>query len=109
VRPIPPSWHPSLGDDTPHDTSPGDGTTDGSTARDGHGLDAITIARLDRAVVSIDRATSRIAARGGRLASDVETELLALVGQISLGLIAEAADRAERMARGLGGAASSGP
>jgi hypothetical protein len=72
-------------------------------------MDAVTIARLDRAVVSIDRATSRVAAKGGRLPPDIETELLALVGQISMGMIADAADRAERMARGLGGAASSGP
>lgn len=64
--------------------------------------------RLDRAVTRIDRITTRVQARGGSLAPDVETELLALVGQISLGMVDEAASRAERLADVLGGARSSG-
>ena len=66
------------------------------------------IHRLDRAVSRIDRITSKVQERGGRLAADVETELLALVGQISLGMVDEAASRAERLADVLGGARSSG-
>jgi hypothetical protein len=64
--------------------------------------------RLDRAVGRIDRITNRVHDRGGRLAPDVETELLALLGQISLGMVAEAAARAERLADVLGSATSSG-
>ena len=111
-RSIMPSWHPSLGWDGSHDARSAGPTRADASAVDEpapRGMDALTIARLDRAVASIDRATARLAAKGGRLAPDVETELLALVAQISLGMIREAADRAERMARGLRGAASSGP
>jgi hypothetical protein len=100
VRPILGAWHPSLG------------PANGSRRRiHGIGSNLVPgqIARLDRAVTLIDGATSRISSRGGALAPDVETELLALVGEISLGLLDAAADRAERLASGLGGAASSGP
>ena len=108
VRPVPAGWHPSLSDHGPNDRWPSERPAAGLADEAGPGLDPLTIARLDRAVSSIDRATSRIAAKGGRLAPEVETELLALVGQISLGMIRDAADRAERMARGLGGATSFG-
>jgi hypothetical protein len=66
------------------------------------------VERLDRAVARIDSITNRVHARGGRLAPDVETELLALFGQISLGMVSEAARRAERLADVLGGVRSSG-
>jgi hypothetical protein len=90
-----PGWHPSRG-----------------TA--GLGVEALpgdedSLRRLEGAVDQIDRVTSRVTMRGGRLSPDVETELLALLGQISLGLVPEAATRAERLAQTLGGAASSGP
>jgi hypothetical protein len=71
--------------------------------------EAEALHRLEGAVDRIDRVTSRVVLRGGRLSPDVETELLALLGQISLGLVPEAATRAELLAKALGGAASSGP
>jgi hypothetical protein len=108
VRSVPTAWHPSLGWDGPGDPPPDIRTTAGSADDTAQGMDALTIARLDRAVSSIDRAASRIASTGGRIAPEVETELLALVGQISLGMITDAADRAERMARRLRGGASFG-
>jgi hypothetical protein len=74
----------------------------------GQTQDAASLRRLEGAVDRIDRVTSRVALRGGRLSPDVETELLALLGQISLGLVPEAVTRAERLAEALG-AASSGP
>jgi hypothetical protein len=88
-------WHPSRG-------------TIGLDAVGGGGAEAGSLRRLEGAVDRIDRITSRVALRGGRLSPDVETELLALLGQISLGLVPEAATRAERLAEVLGSAASSG-
>jgi hypothetical protein len=99
VRPIIGPWHPSLGPTAaPHGDAP-------SLPAD----PADPIGRLERAVNRIDEITAKISPRGSGLGSSVETELLALVGEISLGLIDDAADRAERLASGLGGAASSGP
>ncbi len=79
-----------------------------ATSRTPHIAPDGPVARLERAVGRIDRVTARVQARGGHLAADVETELLALVGQISLGLVDEAATRAEHLADMLGGASSSG-
>jgi hypothetical protein len=56
------------------------------------------VARLERAVERLDRATSTVLAARGRLESNVETQLLALMGELSMGLVAEAAGRAERLA-----------
>jgi hypothetical protein len=100
VRPILREWHPSAGPAVP--------PAEAASAGDPANADE-PIRRLDRAVGSIDEIISKISCRGAGLGSNVETELLALVGEISLGLIDAAADRAERLASGLGGAASSGP
>jgi hypothetical protein len=89
-------WHPSRGTGGPGVGADGVGDTE-------------SLRRLEGAVDRIDRVTSRVARRGGRLSPDVETELLALLGQITLGLVPEAATRAERLADVLGSAASSGP
>ena len=72
------------------------------------GLDA-EIGRLERAVQRIDRISGGVASRGGHLSPEVETELLALVGEVGLGLVGQAADRAERVARSLGGGAATSP
>ena len=103
VRPIIGPWHPSLGPTAPslHTGSPAD-PADAADPAD-------PLCRLERAVNRIDEITAKIPPRGSGFGSSVETELLALVGEISLGLIEDAADRAERLASGLGGAASSGP
>jgi hypothetical protein len=100
VRPIIRAWQPSVGPPVP--------PPEAASAADPANADE-PIGRLDRAVGTIDEIISKVSSRGCGLASDVETELLALVGEISLGLIGAAADRAERLASGLGGAASSGP
>jgi hypothetical protein len=106
VRPIIGPWHPSHGaaGSLPGPGSPADPADQGDAADP-----ADPIGRLERAVNRIDEITAKISPRGSDLGSNVETELLALVGEISLGLIEDAADRAERLANGLGGAASSGP
>jgi hypothetical protein len=99
VRPIIGPWHPSLG---PTAALPGVSPSPPADLAD-------PIGRLERAVNRIDEITAKFSPRGSGMGSNVETELLALVGEISLGLIDDAADRAERLASGLGGAASSGP
>jgi hypothetical protein len=68
----------------------------GATSWDSH--DAAT---LERAVERLDRATSRILLARGRLHPSVETQLLALLGELSIGLVGEAASRAERLAQQL--------
>ena len=66
-------------------------------------------ARLSLAVERLDRATSRILGAQGRLGPDVDTQLLALLGALAAGLVAEAAERAERLAARLNPSSGAGP
>ena len=54
--------------------------------------------RLERAVDRLDRATNGVIQARGRLGPGVETQLLALIGELSVGLISQATERAERLA-----------
>ena len=54
--------------------------------------------RLDRAVQRLHGLVSGEMGGRARLAPGVETELLAIMGELTMGLITEAADRAERLA-----------
>jgi len=54
------------------------------------------VARLDAAVQHLGPMVSSFLDRG-RLDPRVETELLAIIGEVSVGLVTEAASRAERL------------
>ena len=56
------------------------------------------VARLDRAVERLHGLVSGALDGRGRLTPGVETELLAIMGELTVGLIPEAAERAERLA-----------
>ena len=56
------------------------------------------VARLDRAVERLHGLVSGALDGRGRLTPGVETELLAIMGELTVGLIPEAANRAERLA-----------
>ncbi len=56
------------------------------------------VARLDRAVERLHGLVAGALDGRGRLTPGVETELLAIMGELTVGLIPEAADRAERLA-----------
>jgi hypothetical protein len=71
-----------------------------------HGV--VETERLERAVDRLDRATTRVLQARGRLGPGVETQLLALIGELSVGLVSHAADRAERLADRLAPARTSG-
>jgi len=55
------------------------------------------IARLERAIVRLDPMVARLAEGAGGVDRVVETELLAITGAVSIGLVDEAAERAERL------------
>jgi hypothetical protein len=57
-----------------------------------------SIGRLDGAVRRLDPLASEMLDRAGRLDPAVETELLAVMGAIGIGLMDLAAERAERLA-----------
>jgi hypothetical protein len=84
-------WHPSFGGapDSP------DAGPDGTDER-------FAIGRLERAVGRLDRLAETVLRTRGALAPDVETELFAVIGQVQMGLVSDAADRAERLADRLG-------
>lgn len=69
-----------------------------------HAADVRASAQVDPAVDRLDQAVERLQAlvsgglEVGRLEAKVETELLAIMGELTVGLIREAADRAERLA-----------
>ena|SRR5438132_853492 len=56
------------------------------------------VARLDRAIERLHELVSGVLESSGRLQPRVETELLAIMGELTVGLIQEAASRAERLA-----------
>jgi hypothetical protein len=60
--------------------------------------DDLSVDRLDRAVQRLHALVSGALDACGRLQPRVETELLAIVGELTVGLTREAADRAERLA-----------
>jgi len=54
--------------------------------------------RLERAIIRLSGFVSAALDSQGRLRPRVETELLAIIGELSVGLTSEAASRAERLA-----------
>jgi hypothetical protein len=66
------------------------------------GADRGEVDRLDRAVDRLHVLVSGAVDGAGRLEPSVETELLAIVGELTVGLVHQAADRAERLAVQLG-------
>src|SRR3989442_6200430 len=61
------------------------------------------VARLDRAAERLYELVSRALEATGRLEPGVETELLAIIGELTVGLVTQAARRAERLADQLAG------
>jgi len=61
------------------------------------------VARLDGAMERLHQLVSGVLESSGRLQPRVETELLAIMGELTVGLIQEAASRAERLADRLAG------
>jgi hypothetical protein len=57
-----------------------------------------SVRRLERAIQRLHGVISQSLDRAGRLQPKVETELLAIMGELTVGLIGEAASRAERLA-----------
>ena len=57
--------------------------------------------RLDHAVQRLRRLVVGAVDGKGRLESRIETELLAIIGELTIGLVGEAATRAERLAEQL--------
>ena len=62
------------------------------------------VLRLDRAVQRLHALVSRALESSGRVQTKVETELLAIMGELTVGLVGEAAQRAERLAERLASA-----
>jgi len=57
-----------------------------------------TVVRLELAIQRLHRVISLALDARGRLEPKVETELLAIMGELTVGLVTEAASRAERLA-----------
>ncbi|HEY3208239.1 MAG TPA: hypothetical protein VGL18_00370 [Actinomycetota bacterium] len=58
----------------------------------------VDLARLERAVERVHELVGVATDAGGHLAPAVETELLAILGELTIDLVGEAAVRAERLA-----------
>jgi hypothetical protein len=56
------------------------------------------VARLERAVTRLHDLVNRTMETSGRVQPKVETELLAIMGELTVGLVEEATRRAERLA-----------
>jgi hypothetical protein len=65
--------------------------------------DPAVVARLDRAAERLFDLVSKALEVNGRLQPRVETELLAIMGELTVGLVSQAASRAERLAERLTG------
>lgn len=74
----------------------------GQPAAGGRGPSGPDVERLERAVARLEPLLDRVGAHPAGSGVDLETELLALSGAVSLGLYDEAAERAERLAERLG-------
>jgi len=59
------------------------------------------LARLERAVDRLHELVSATGRKGTRLTPPVETELLAILGELTIDMVQEATDRAERLAERL--------
>ena len=59
------------------------------------------VARLEAAVARLHSLVHRALDPRGRLRASVETELLAIMGELTVGLVHDAASRAERLAHRL--------
>jgi hypothetical protein len=68
------------------------------TWRRKHGVEATDTVRLERAVGRLDQLAAQALAGGRALDPTLETELLAIIGELSVGLLEEASSRAERLA-----------
>ena len=66
--------------------------------------DPAVVARLDRAAERLFDLVSKALEVDGHLQPKVETELLAIMGELTVGLVSQAAVRAERLARDLAAA-----
>jgi hypothetical protein len=73
-------------------------------AAEGGGPDPAVVARLDRAAERLFDLVSKALEVDGRLQPRVETELLALMGELTVGLVSQAAGRAERLVKDLSAA-----
>jgi hypothetical protein len=71
---------------------------EGSAGTSDRGRPVEPVARLDRAVQRLHALVARALDTDGRVESKVETELLAIMGELTVGLVGEAASRAERLA-----------
>jgi hypothetical protein len=63
----------------------------------------VDLARLERAVERVHELVGGVADSAGRLTPVIETELLAILGELTIDLVPEAAARAERLAARLAG------
>lgn len=72
--------------------------------RERRGAALLGMDRLERAVGELDRLTAALLREGRALDGPLETELLALIGELSMGMLDEASDRAEGLVGRLQGA-----
>ena len=86
-----PAWHPSFG-----------GAADRVAPADQGDDDRLAMGRLELAVGRLDHLAGVALRRRGALAPEIETELFAVIGQVQMGMVSEAADRAERLAARIG-------
>jgi hypothetical protein len=76
----------------------GDGGLEGPADLPDADPDDPSVARLETAIQRLHGLVSLALDGRGRLDTKVETELLAIVGELTVGLVKEAAGRAERLA-----------
>jgi hypothetical protein len=64
--------------------------------------DGDDVERLERAIETLSSFVSGAVDGGRKLSARVETELLAIMGELAVGMVGDAAGRAERLAERLG-------